>query len=645
MKHRFFTVLCFCAFYGYGLRAQKVTLQFKRAKLETVFEAIEKQTGYAIAYSQPMVNPRQLVDVEAHEEDLSAVLRRMFVGMNVEIKSREKKVLLRGDGRRELRVQKKNVKGTVVDEKGQPVVGATVGVKGTAQGVLTDLDGNYVLNGLSGDARLVVSCMGFESRELFVDDPSLEKIVLLENQKALDEVVVIGYGTVRKSDLTGAVASIKMDELNVSAPNLDNALVGHTPGVEIKQTSGAPGTAGSIRIRGVNSVYGGVEPLYVVDGFPASKDTYINTADIASIEILKDAASAAIYGSRASGGVILITTKRGSEGKPKVNFSYQFSMQNVLRKIDMMNSEQLLELHKDGYNNSYFDYLRVNDLYGSDEERWIHSRNDDNETRTAMGASNTMLLCPDFFNTEIDTDWQDEIFSSAPTNRADFSVSGGKERYKYMFSMGYLSQEGIISPSRHNRFTSRLNVDFDVTERFKLKVNSNMFYVKDRTVRSDGLAFADGIILNVLGMPTMYPVYNDDGTYATGLAYKNSAVSYNCFGGENPVALANEIQQYYTRFRSSLDVGMNYKFMEGLLLNVKAGLQISDQIYRYYRPAENLGQSNYDIGDFENMARASNDRDFNTDMLSEFTLNYDRTFGGKHMLSAVGGRLLATKRL
>lgn len=537
------------------------------------------------------------------------------------------------------------VQGTVVDDKGEPVIGASVVVQGSTEGTVTDMDGHFALNVAKG-AKLTISYVGYKNSEVSVQNSNPLKITLSEDSELLEDVVVIGYGTVRKSDLTGAISSVKTEEMNMSTSTLEQALIGHTPGVEIKQTSGAPGAGTTIHIRGVNSVYGGVEPLYVVDGFPASKDVFINPSDVESIEVLKDAASAAIYGSRAGGGVILITTKRGAEGKAKVQLDYQFSMQQLQRKIKMMNAAEFKQLHMDGYNNNYFDYLRNNPkYYGTvDAVNWYHSRTDDNATRTANGAGNTMLLCPDIVDSPYDTDWQDELFHNAPMHKVNFSVSGGKDKFKYMFSAGYLNQDGIVAPSNHQRVTTRLNMDINVTDRFTVGVNSNMYYVKERVVRTDGLAFNDGVILNALGMPPTYPAYNEDGSYALGWSYRNGESSYMCFGGENPVAIANGREEYYTKMRASINANLRYKIYNGLFLKLNGGVQIADQIYNLYRPSW-LGQSNYEPGNYttNDLVKAVDNRDFNTDWLLEATLNYDYTFADKHTVSAVLGYSMQKK--
>ena len=538
-----------------------------------------------------------------------------------------------------------DIHGTVKDANGEPIIGASVVIQGTTQGTVTDLDGHFALKVNKG-AKLAVSYVGYKQTVISIQNADPLTVVLQEDTEVLDEVVVIGYGTVRKGDLTGAIAQVKTEEMNMSSATLEQALIGHTPGVEIKQTSGAPGAATTIRIRGVNSVYGGVEPLYVVDGFPASKDVFINPSDVESIEVLKDAASAAIYGSRAGGGVILITTKKGAEGKPRVQVDYQFTTQQVQRKISMMNAEQFRQLHIDGYNNAYFDYLRTNpSIYGNDDAtNWLHSRQDDNALRTANGANSSMLLCPDIVNGLYDIDWQDQIFRNAPMHKVNFSVSGGKDKFKYMFSAGYLNQDGIVAPSNHQRITTRLNMDVNVTDRFTIGVNSNMYYVRERVVKTDGLAFNDGVILNALGMPPTYPVYNEDGSYALGWSYRNGAVSYSCFGGENPVALADGRQEYYTKMRASINANLSYKLYDGLFAKVNMGLQIADQIHDLYRPSW-LGQSNYEPGNYttNDLVKARNDRDFNTDWLLEATLSYDKTFAGKHTVSAVAGYSMQKK--
>lgn len=640
MKENLKVILMILAFHclSFSAFSQSISLNVRNVTVKEAIEQLKQNSGYSFVFEVGDLDTRKLISVNANQRPVDEVVKQILKDQNVSYEIKDKNIVVTR-AKAAPKIKTKKVTGVVTDNYREPVIGATVVDLSTKNGTITDMDGKFTLD-VTDQSTLQVSFIGFAPSEVVVGNQQNLVVQLKEDVKLLDELVVIGYGAVRKSDLTGSVASIKTDELNKSTANLEQSLIGHTPGVQIKQTSGAPGAGTSIRIRGVNSVHTSVEPLYVVDGFPASKDVYINPADVASIEVLKDAASAAIYGSRAAGGVVIITTKRGAKDKTRVELDYQFSMQELSRKIDMMNVDELRELHLDGYNNTYFDFLRINNIYGSDEERWTRSREDDNATRTANGASNLMLLAPDFLSTKYNTDWQDALFSKAPMHRTGVSISGGKEGHKYMFSLGYLDQDGIVAPSNHNRITSRLNMDIDVSDRLSVGVNSNMFYVTERTVRTDGLAFADGLILNALGMPPQYPVYEEDGSYATGWTYRNFA--YQTFAGENPVALKDLIEQYYTRTRYSINTDARYKLFDGLFAKVNAGLQISDQIYRYYRPAGEIGQSNGFPGSYDLHARASNDRDFNTDWLLEATLNYDKTFG-KHSFNGLAGYSMQKK--
>lgn len=447
-------ILVLCCF-SFSVFSQSITLNVRNITVKEAIEQLKQNSGYTFVFEAGDLDTGKLISVQANQKSIEEVIEQILKDQNVSYEIRDKNIVVtRGNTARQITT--KNITGLVTDVNHEPVIGATVVDLSTNKGTVTGVDGKFTLE-VTNQSTLQVSYIGYTTSEVVVGNQQNLTIQLNEDAIMLDEMVVIGYGAVRKSDLTGSVASIKTEELNRSTASLEQSLVGHTPGVQIKQVSGAPGSGTSIRIRGINSVYTSVEPLFVVDGFPASKDVYINPSDVASIEVLKDAASAAIYGSRAAGGVVLITTKRGEKDKTRVELDYQFSIQELSRKIDMMNADELRELHRDGYNNTYFDFLRINNIYGSDEERWTHSREDDNDTRTANGASKLMLLSPDFLATKYDTDWQDALFSKAPMHRTGVSISGGKSGYKYMFSLGYLDQDGIVAPSNHKRITSRLN--------------------------------------------------------------------------------------------------------------------------------------------------------------------------------------------
>ena len=235
-------------------------------------------------------------------------------------------------------VQHSVIEGIVVDAQNAPIIGANIIEKGTTNGIISDLDGKFSLQVSNRNGVLVVSYIGYITQEVSIGNANNIRIVLDEDVQQLEEMVVVGYQTMRKTDLTGAVASIKAGELNLTTPSVGQSMVGKVPGVQISQVSGAPYVGTKIRVRGTASINASSDPLYVIDGYPSNEDIFLNPNDIESIEVLKDAASAAIYGSRAAGGVVLITTKRGKEGKTQVNYDYQYVITQLAKKIDLLNA-------------------------------------------------------------------------------------------------------------------------------------------------------------------------------------------------------------------------------------------------------------------------------------------------------------------
>ena len=249
------------------------------------------------------------------------------------------------------------IQGIVVDQNGEAIIGASVFEKGTQNGTVTDVDGKFKLNVQNYENILEVSYIGYTTQHIKPKKGDNLRIVLTGDTKAIDEVVVVGYQTMRKTDVVGAVSSVKSKELNLTTPTVGQSLVGKVSGVQISQVTGAPYGNTKIRVRGVASINASSDPLYVIDGYPSNNDLMLNPEDIESIEVLKDAASAAIYGSRAAGGVVLITTKRGKKGKVNVNYNFQLSVNQLAKKIDLLNSAQFADLVVEGRNNAYKNIL------------------------------------------------------------------------------------------------------------------------------------------------------------------------------------------------------------------------------------------------------------------------------------------------
>ncbi len=303
MKHKILLVLLLGFMTCLTVSAQKVTLQFRQVKLTKVFDAITQQTGLTVAYSRPTVDPDRMVTIEAKDEDLSNVLSKLFTGTNVAFEIGEKKIYLKekktSDSLQQTRKTKK-ISGTVLDEKGEPVIGASILVDETSNGTITNIDGEYSLTGVPENSTLTISYVGYKTIKLKASDKNLSNIILQEDSELIDEVVVVGYGVQRKRDVTGAMTSVDATKIaSVPVTSASEALRGRASGVLVSQDNWAPGTSPSVLIRGKRSINASNEPLYVVDGVPITGGLReISPSDIASMEVLKDASATAIYGSR-----------------------------------------------------------------------------------------------------------------------------------------------------------------------------------------------------------------------------------------------------------------------------------------------------------------------------------------------------------
>ena len=401
--------------------------------------------------------------------------------------------------------QGKIITGVILDKTGETVIGASVLVKGTTNGTITDVDGNFTLNNVQENAVLQVSFVGYKTQDIALKGQSNVKVTLEEDTEVLDEVVVIGYGSVKKSTLTGAVA--KMDTKGIQDRPLarpETALQGQLAGVTVRTTTGEPGADMQIRVRGAASVNANSDPLYVVDGVPMTTLSGINPADIASIEVLKDAASAAIYGSRGSNGVVIVTTQKGKTGKPKVSFNASVGFQTLEKKIDLLSATEWMEFR-----------TRWNDAYYLSEAQKKGITNasirDNNATRLAnvgvkAGTDNAYLYILDdrWFNylsqdmrdshTYTPTseslsllDWQDEVYRTAIVQDYSLNVSGATDNVSYLFSGGYMNQEGLATGTGYKRFSFRANVESKINKYLSIGMNlAPTYIVTDGSGRANG---------------------------------------------------------------------------------------------------------------------------------------------------------------
>jgi TonB-linked SusC/RagA family outer membrane protein len=553
------------------------------------------------------------------------------------------------------------ITGKITDEKNRPLERVSITTKTGNQGTISDAEGKFSLEVEEGTV-LVISITGYQKQEVVARRSMSLNIVMKEEIKALDEVVSIGYQKLRKSDLTGAVSSVKASEMNITSPTISQALVGKVAGVQIAQVSGAPYSGMKIRVRGTGSINATSEPLYVIDGYAvggnvsngpgnsgtatngynpntAGNDIFINPDDIESIEILKDAASAAIYGSRASAGVVLITTKRGKLGKGKLEYNYQVGVNQLAKKVKMMNSSEFAQLFIDARNANYRDVLSANGVTWNDA---FYS--DDNATRTAKGggaSSNILASIYDFpsqkmITPQYNTDWQDALYKDPIVQRHSLSFSGGKDNVRYAISGGYQDQPGIITATYQKRINFRANVDGEISK--KLRVSTSVAFTNTDAREVQEGRFNQGPILGALVMMPIFPVYNEDGTLQLGRAsQRTDGFLYSFQTIENPVALAEKVKITRKGMRGTYNGSAIYQIIPDLSAKVNLGLQTYNEKYEYFYPTtlssgENPPGSPQAIA----AAQASAQTIENIDKLAEFTLNYKKKFN-RHSVDAIAG--------
>ncbi|WP_198175239.1 SusC/RagA family TonB-linked outer membrane protein [Spirosoma telluris] len=434
------------------------------------------------------------------------------------------------------------VSGRVTGENGEGLPGVNVVMKGSIRGTNTDTEGRYQLSVPNTGTTLVFSFVGYASQEAQVGNRTTLDVQLVPDNKSLNEVVVVGYGTVKKSDLTGAVA--KVGETNIKAtpiPSLDRAMQGRAAGVQVVSNSAAPGGSSTIRIRGSGSVNASNDPLYVIDGFPTTGLNSINTNDIESIEVLKDASATAIYGSRGSNGVVLVTTKRGRSGKTVISYDAYYGVQTVRRKIPLLNARQFAdfvnEARVNGGGQPYFD--------GSSADQPLPS---------SLGEG---------------TDWQSQIFRAAPIQSHQLAASGGSDKSRYAISFGYYNQQGIILNSNFKRYTLRANLDNNLTSRLKAGLTMQGAFTTGNNAKTDVDGNGGGgVTSSALSYAPNFPIYNADGSY-----YKNTG-ALNGYGVDNPLAVANEITNVGTTIRLLANAYLDYTIIDGLNFRTSFGTDL-----------------------------------------------------------------------
>ncbi|UHG91524.1 SusC/RagA family TonB-linked outer membrane protein [Spirosoma oryzicola] len=490
-----------------------------------------------------------------------------------------------------------DISGRVIDKNGQGIPGVSVIVKGTSRGTTTNANGEYTLNA-ANNATLVFSFVGYASQEVAVANRSRVNITLQDDVKALSEVVVVGYGTQKRASVTGAISSVSAQEVTqLPVPSVEQAIQGRVPGVTVV-ANGSPGETPIVRIRGIGSINYAANPLYVIDGFPTSDLNNFDTRDIESVDVLKDASSAAIYGSRAANGVIIVTTKKGAaDGKLHVNYDGYVGTQSTWRELDLLNRDEYIQ---------YGTALRTN------AGQPIPTRFANLNQPIYTGATQTYA--------QTDTDWQKAVFRSAPITQHSLQLSGGNERSRFYSSVGYFNQQGIMIGTGYKRGNFRINSDHTISKRFSFGQNLTISYDDKLNEVSAG---GRTQVQNMIRMTPYMPI--EDPNLLGG--YRGPDGS-DASDPQNPVRAALQDQSNTQRMKFLGSAYIDVKLIEGLTYRLRGGIDYVTARTYSFLPIYN------ESFNARALASLTDQRSTYVSPLISNQLSYEKTFG-KHSINAV----------
>ncbi len=539
----------------------KLTLDIKDVKISDALKEIENKSEFFFLYSPKLIDVERRVDLVADNAPIKDILDDIF-GSTVKFAVYDRQIILTAANQPVLNIenQQKSIKGKVTDKSGEPLPGVSIIVTGTTIGTITDLSGDFSISPPTGSKSLSISFMGMQTQVIDIGTSDVINVTLAESETVLDEVVVVGYGTVKKSDLTGSITTVKAKDLTMRpVPTIASALQGQAAGVLVRTQSSAPGGTSSVTIRGINSVMSGSEPLYVVDGIPLQDINSIAPENIESLEVLKDASSTAIYGSRGANGVILITSKKGKSGKPVVTYGTYYSIEKMPTGNELMNAEEFTTLYTE----------------------WELNRNP-NLTPAQLWYNGSSYDRPLPQNAGIGTDWWKETTQTGHAMNQQFSVSGGGEKNTYSVSLNYLDHKGIIKGGDYNRFDVRTSNTYEIND----WVNAGLdLYITRSMKNSSGentwLELNTGTINAIIKMTAAQSVYAPDGSYQ-----KNTLPGSQTW--ENPVALANELTDAVRGQRAFGNFYLNIKPLKDLNFKISAGGDANERKTMYYNPSTTI---------------------------------------------------------
>lgn len=587
-------LLMVCVFCSYAGNAHsqnaKVSIRMNNVKLDKILNEIENQTDYLFIYNN-QVDINKITSVKVKNEAVAQVLDRILSGTGINYELEGTHIILTTEAIKDLHAQQqaKTVTGTVTDVSGEPIIGANIRIKGTTTGTITDIDGNFSIKA-EPQSVIEVSYIGYLTQETVINNQKSIRFLLKEDTKTLDEVVVIGYGVQKKADLTGSVANINTEKLNTqSNANIGQALQGKIAGVDIVSQGGAPGSGTRIMVRGIGTL-NNASPLYIVDGMYMNSIDHINPNDIASIDVLKDASSAAIYGSRAANGVIIVTTKEGSntEGKPIIDLSVNLGISTASKFLDML------------------------DAKGWAEVTTI--------ARQAIGKP-ALDMATDLAN-KPNNDWQDIMFRPALMQNYNLSVKGGGKYSTYYTGLGYFNQDGIVKGTNYQRYNIQSKNDYK-RGIFSAGTNLIISFSHDKPLHQELRGGMIGTILQ--SVPTLEK-YDDTREGGYGGTY-GDVVNI-----PHPLAIIDDniMDRYNENVKIFANLYAQIELFKGLKYKLNLTPDFSFERYKNYLNKYDFGLATNSITQLTERQRRRRN------ILVENLLTFDRTFG-EHKISALAG--------
>jgi TonB-dependent starch-binding outer membrane protein SusC len=527
---------------------KRITLRAEEKTIKNILTQIETETNLKFVYSPAAINAQRTVSINVQNQSLKDIFDNFFAPLQIKYRVSGKKIVLSSQPPSPTLIENKalnanfssenntidlTVKGVVTDQEGVGLPSVSVGVKGTPRGTTTNDKGEYSITVADAKSVLAFSYTGFQQREIIVGNRTTINVTLVVDIKSLDEVVVVGYGTVKKSDLTGSVSSVKAEQIAAyPAGGLQQALQGRAAGVQIQANNGDPGAGFKIRVRGSSSINASSDPIFVVDGFVGG--SIPPPEDIESVEILKDASATAIYGSRGANGVVMVTTKQGKEGKTKIEFNTSYSRQNEINRLDLLNADQ------------YTAYMKeVNPAYVS------------------PGGN---------------TDWQDQIFQNGMIQNHQLSFSGGNQTMQYYVSGSLFDQKGVIINSDFNRYSLTNNLSFKVSNKFKIGLNLFLQRFNRRGVRTQegqGGTTGAGAVSSAFRFMPNQNIFNPDGSYI--LALQGDPI-------DNPFAIITELENESVNDRQQANFSLDYDITKDLKFRTTLGAAIDNNRISSFEP-------------------------------------------------------------